>query len=226
LAELCGLGVKTNQATQLGQLRSSMASPGSAPMSSPQLDAQGSAALTRSFLDTTGPGKFFSDLFAKREPGNWDEMLQWGGDASSRGDYARAEKYLRMAMDTAEAQDPNDIRVATAASYLANVETKALKFGEAERLYRKALAIDERHLSPKNPDVVQMRQDLADVLRHNGKSQEAAKLAGHGATATRTKAMHGQRVTIAQHKSARMQKAKASGGSSQGGFSVVTLLQN
>jgi hypothetical protein len=115
-------------------------------------------------------GMLFS-LFTKKDqtPSNWDDLLEQSGNAFTRGDYGRAKKYLRIAVKMAESQDPNDLRIATTAAYLANIDEKTGDLAEAETCYRKALAVDVKHLPSNHPDVVQIRSDLTSVLRREEK---------------------------------------------------------
>ena len=47
------------------------------------------------------------------------------------------------------------------------------KYAEAEPLLRRALEIDEAALGPDHPDVAQVAENLAEVLRHLGREDEA-----------------------------------------------------
>jgi len=218
LAELCGLGNKVNQSVN------PMASPPSLAGGASTASPEQSAAATQAYFSNFGPAKLFGGLFAKKEPGNWDEALQWAGQASSHGDYARAEDYLNVAMRMAESNNPNDIKVATTASYLANVDVKDRKFGEAERLYKRALAIDEKQLPANNPDVAEIRRDLADVLRREGNGQEAAKLVGKGVAGAPRKRTHPRTEALA--KSRPRSTGKPTQSSSQVGFGVSSIFRN
>ena len=46
----------------------------------------------------------------------------------------------------------------------------------AERLYRRALAVDEKALGPEHPETLNDVRNLAEFLREGGRAKEAAEL--------------------------------------------------
>jgi tetratricopeptide (TPR) repeat protein len=50
------------------------------------------------------------------------------------------------------------------------------KYGEAEPLYRRALAIREQQLGPQHPDTLATRGNYTALLRAMGRDREAARL--------------------------------------------------
>lgn len=161
LASICGFGVKCSQATMFDQQAYGIT------------DRNRSQAMVQEYFGNTGAAKLFNGLgnfFAKKEPQSWDEMMQWAANASARGDYMSAERYLNMAMTSA----PNDARVATAAASLASVESRNGRIAEAERLYKKAIELDAKFLPANSPDITRLRSDLASLQRR--KRQEALKV--------------------------------------------------
>ena len=52
------------------------------------------------------------------------------------------------------------------------------RYGEAEPLYQRALAICEKALGPDHPDTATTRASYAGLLRKTGRGAEAANVAG------------------------------------------------
>ncbi len=50
------------------------------------------------------------------------------------------------------------------------------RYGEAEPLHQRSLAIYEKALGPEHPDVAQSLENYADLLRETGRGAEAAKM--------------------------------------------------
>ena len=50
------------------------------------------------------------------------------------------------------------------------------KYAEAEALYQRALAILEKSLGPEHPDVAQVLENYADLLRETGRGEEASSM--------------------------------------------------
>ena len=50
------------------------------------------------------------------------------------------------------------------------------KYAEAEPLYRRALAIDEKALGPEHPEVAKTLDNHAELLRKTNRTAEAIKL--------------------------------------------------
>lgn len=107
---------------------------------------------------------------------SWDEQFKQGSEACTRNQYGRAAAFFQQAIETAEMTDPNDLRIATVACYYAVMQAKRGKLKDAELLYRNALSIDEIQLPPNNPDLQQLRRDLAGILRREGKGAEARRI--------------------------------------------------
>ncbi len=49
-------------------------------------------------------------------------------------------------------------------------------YAEAEPLYRRSLAIQEKALGPEHPNVVQSLENYAALLRETGRADEAAEM--------------------------------------------------
>ena len=100
----------------------------------------------------------------------WETYNQAGRDAYEQGNYAEAEKQWVAALQEAEKFGPEDSRLATSLNSLANLYWDQGKYGEAEPLFKRALAIREKALGPEHSDVATTLKDLAilylDQLRY------------------------------------------------------------
>ena len=85
--------------------------------------------------------------------GPWDRHIAAGSVAYEQGDYAKAEEEWMAALAEAEAFGPEHTRLATSLNNLALLYHFQGKYAEAEPLYERALAIDEKTLGPGNPDL-------------------------------------------------------------------------
>ena len=81
--------------------------------------------------------------------GPWDRHIAAGSVAYEQGDYAKAEEEWMAALAEAEAFGPADTRLATSLNNLALLYHFQRKYAEAEPLYERALAIDEKTLGPR-----------------------------------------------------------------------------
>jgi len=73
----------------------------------------------------------------------WEKNSEAGREAHERGDYAEAERLLRLALDQVEVLGKNDWRTAQVLDELARLLTSQAKFGEAESLAKRSLTIRE-----------------------------------------------------------------------------------
>jgi tetratricopeptide (TPR) repeat protein len=99
-----------------------------------------------------------------------------GVQAFRKGDYAKAEGYLKAARDEAEKFGSEDPRFATTLTNLAELYYAQGKYGEAAPLYKRSLATREKALGPDHPDVAQSLENYAALLRKTGRDAEAEKL--------------------------------------------------
>jgi len=66
--------------------------------------------------------------------------------------------------------------VATGLNNLARFLRAAGNYAEAEPLFKRALSITERALGPDHPDVANVLENYADLLRDTERAQEAASM--------------------------------------------------
>ncbi|CAM9521442.1 unnamed protein product [Ectocarpus sp. 4 AP-2014] len=140
------------------------------------------------------------DLFKKLSPEITNEMMRlavedWRGTAYvlpglqlAAGQFDLAEKSQRAVLTDAERKlrefedhDSKESRRALdreniARSRLAHVLGERGKYEEAETLYRRSLAIDEKVYGPDHPEVAAGLNSWAEFLRSQGKYEEAAPL--------------------------------------------------
>lgn len=123
------------------------------------------------------------------QPTNWEQYMASANRAVSQGKYDKAAERYQQAMDDADAKfGPNDLHIATSACYFAKMQNNLGHFTDAERLYKRALEVQQATLKATDPDVIQTRKDLADVLLKLYKEDEAKQiLAGIKSTPASTK---------------------------------------
>ncbi|MCH8267055.1 MAG: tetratricopeptide repeat protein [Acidobacteria bacterium] len=106
----------------------------------------------------------------------WESYIQAGEAAYEQGNYAEAEKQFLAALQEAENFGPEDPRLATSLNNLAVVFRAQGKYEEAEPLYQRSLAIDEKALGPEHPKVATTLENYADLLRKTGRENEASSM--------------------------------------------------
>ena len=83
----------------------------------------------------------------------WETYMAAATKAYQQGNYPEAEKQLEAAVKEAEGFGPQDPRLATSLNNLAEAYRLEGRYGKAEPLHRRALAIREVALGPEHPDV-------------------------------------------------------------------------
>ncbi len=68
-------------------------------------------------------------------------------------------------------------KTATFLSNLAGLYQTQGRYAEAEPLYKRALAIEEKALGPEHPNVATSLENYAALLRETGRAAEADKMA-------------------------------------------------
>jgi tetratricopeptide (TPR) repeat protein len=87
--------------------------------------------------------------------GAWSETTEWsknmesGTAAYKQGRYTEAERALSLAVKESERFGPEDMRLATSLTHLARTYYALCKYPEAESLYRRALAMQEKVLGSR-----------------------------------------------------------------------------
>ena len=106
----------------------------------------------------------------------WDKYAEAGEKAYEQGEYAEAEKQFTAALKEAENFGEQDPRLATSLNNLALSIHDQGKYAEAEPLYKRAIAIDEKALGPEHPNVAMSLENYAALLRKTNRDAEAAKM--------------------------------------------------
>lgn len=106
----------------------------------------------------------------------WTQRIQAAGTALFRGDYPEAERQTEAALKEAEEFGEHDWRLAMTLNKLAGLYRVQGRYDEAAALYRRSLAIDEKTLGPKHPNVTAGVNDLAELYRTQGRDDEAERL--------------------------------------------------
>ncbi len=106
----------------------------------------------------------------------WQSHMAAGDKAYQQGNYPEAEKRLVAALKEAEGFRPQDSRLAATLNNLAELYRTQGRYAEAEPLYRRALAIDEKALGSDHPNVATDLNNLALLYHNQGKHAEAEPL--------------------------------------------------
>jgi tetratricopeptide (TPR) repeat protein len=104
----------------------------------------------------------------------WQSHYAAGTQAYLRGHYAEAEEHFSAARQAAEPFGPDDYRLAASLAGLGQASYDQCKYGDAEPLLQRALAIAEA-AKPGHPDVARALYNYADLLRRTGRAAQAAE---------------------------------------------------
>ena len=116
--------------------------------------------------------------FAVAQDTAWEKYMKAGMEAYQQGQYAEAEKQFSAALKEAEKFGEQDPRVGSSLNNLAALYQVQGKYGEAEPLYRRSLAIREKALGSEHREVAQSLNNLAGLYHAQGKYAEAEPLFG------------------------------------------------
>ena len=111
-----------------------------------------------------------------------DPATRWGkasakaSEALQQGKYDEAETLWKAALKDAESFPPDDPRLVVSLKSLADLYNDQKKFTEAEPLYQRLLAIEEKIQGSDHPDVATTLYRLAKLYHAQGKSTEAEPL--------------------------------------------------
>ena len=114
--------------------------------------------------------------YAPAQENLWEAYKEAADESYQQGNYAEAEKQWLAALQEAENFGPEDPRLATSLNNLAVLYRAQAKYAEAEPLYQRALAIQEKVLGPEHPDVANSLNNLAFLYGAQGKYAEAEPL--------------------------------------------------
>ena len=108
----------------------------------------------------------------------WEKYMKAGTEAYQQGQYAEAQKQFAAALREAEEFGEQDLRVGVSFNSLAMLYNAQGKYGEAEPLFRRALAIAEKALGLEHPNVAASLNNLAGLYQAQGKYAEASRCSG------------------------------------------------
>ncbi|MGH7228926.1 MAG: tetratricopeptide repeat protein [Nitrospiraceae bacterium] len=106
----------------------------------------------------------------------WEKESEKASEASQQGRYPEAVTLWKSALKDAESFPPEDPRLVVSLKNLAQLYDDQKKSAEAEPLYQRLLAIEEKTLGPDHPDVATTLYNLAKLYQAQGKSAEAGPL--------------------------------------------------
>ena len=104
----------------------------------------------------------------------WDQLNTQVTENYQAGKYDLAAKLAEKQLALAEKHLPS--RVATGLNNLALLYYTQGKYAEAEPLYKRSLAINEKALGPDHPHVATDLNNLASLYRETDREAEAEKL--------------------------------------------------
>ncbi len=111
----------------------------------------------------------------EEKPQNFDDYMRIARGYIQKGQTEKGIQLYKDSIKDLDAQygENGDIRVATAAEELGELQEKLGRHSDAEASFRKALAARNKGLPPTHNDVKRSRQKLASVLRKLGQNDEA-----------------------------------------------------
>lgn len=113
---------------------------------------------------------------ALADKSQWDKYMDAAAVTFKEGHLSEAEKSLSLAVQEAEKSGPENSRLALSLNNLASVYFLQQKYTQAEPLFKRALAINEKILGPNAPNVASCLENYAELLDKTNRQDEAAKL--------------------------------------------------
>jgi len=115
---------------------------------------------------------------SRADVASWQKYNDGGLEAVHKQDYAKAEQLFRNALKEAEVLGPQDLRVAKTLINLGDL-CGTDQYPQAEELYKRALAIEEKNLPPDSPQLVPTLENLAATYSLQHKYADAEPLYKH-----------------------------------------------
>lgn len=110
----------------------------------------------------------------EKHPETFTEYMEFAREKALAGKTERAEQLYAEAISMTDAEfGSDDIRIATAATELGELQEKQGHFVEAEKSYRRAYEVQKKKLAPNNKDLAKTKKELAAVLIKLYKKDEA-----------------------------------------------------
>jgi hypothetical protein len=104
----------------------------------------------------------------------WEGYTRAGLEARDAGRYVAAEPMLRAALRLAETGGTPSRRLGMSLTNLADLYVVLHRYGDAEVLLRRAVAVEEARVGPGHPAVAAVLADYVVVLRHLRREAERA----------------------------------------------------
>jgi len=140
------------------------------------LDAQGRSEEAKPLYDASGWTLLqkleFDDPIHGMTSRNHGDLL------FKQGKYTEAEGHYESSVKVAEKFGRDSPGVAIGLYKLANVRHELRRNAEAEPIARRALEILEKTRGPAHPDTADARAILIEILRAQGRSEDAERLSG------------------------------------------------
>ena len=106
----------------------------------------------------------------------WNENIMTGRDAFDKGSYEEAERFFSSALTEAQKLGMTDPRLAQSLNDLGMLYHSLGRLTEAEPLYRKAIAIDEKRGDDAWVDIAITLENLAELYKTQQRIGEAAAM--------------------------------------------------
>lgn len=101
----------------------------------------------------------------------WQSRMRAGDEAYRRGDHGEAERHWKAQLEFEVNMGSN-----RSLDNLAMLYQTQGKYAEAEPLYERSLAMDEKTLGPEHPDLAESLKNYAALLQKMGRGADAAKM--------------------------------------------------
>ena len=127
-------------------------------------------------LENTGDKEKPTEKTITNNSEKWNESWKAASTASTDEELAKAEELLSKSLKEAERSGSKDSRLAAVLNCLAQVYEKQGKYSEAEPLYQRVLAIDEKVLGKDHGAIINDLDNLAVTYIKQKKYKEAEEL--------------------------------------------------
>lgn len=113
----------------------------------------------------------------EEKPKSFDDYMRLARQKTGSGETEKGMQLYRGAIQDLESQyGADEIRIATPAEELGVLQEKLGRYGEAEQSFRKAYTVREKNLPPHHLDMKRSKQKLIEILKRNGKDDEANEI--------------------------------------------------
>ena len=110
-------------------------------------------------------GLCFFVVTASAQEGTWRRAMDTGREAVRQRQYDKAEEYFQAALKVVDGEAGEVPRESTTLLSLATLYQLWGKHAAAEPLYQRALSLREQKLGRSHPEVAEVLEEYADLLR-------------------------------------------------------------